>query len=227
MGESGGFPVDLVLFGMIAAFLVLRLRSILGKRTGYERQAPPVPPPGQSGPARQPTGPIIDVRAEPPAQTSAQTMPDATSPTGQALAQMRGLDGSFDPARFLSGADQAFRMIVAAFASGDRVALRALLADDTYRAFEQAISAREKAAETQVSEIKSMQKLAIEQAELKGRVGSVTVRIVSDQISYTTDKDGRPVAGTDAVTEITDIWTFERDLTQPDPTWRLVAARSG
>jgi predicted lipid-binding transport protein (Tim44 family) len=227
MGESGGFPVDLVLFGMIAAFLVLRLRSILGKRTGFERQAPPVPPPGQAGPARQPAGPVIDVRAEPPAPASTQAVPDTASPTGQALAQMRGLDSSFDPARFLSGADQAFRMIVAAFASGDRVALRALLSDDTYRAFEQAISAREKAGETQVSEIKSMQKLAIEQAELKGRIGAVTVRIVSDQISYTTDKDGRPVTGTDAVTEITDIWTFERDLTQPDPTWRLVAARSG
>jgi predicted lipid-binding transport protein (Tim44 family) len=62
---------------------------------------------------------------------------------------------------------------------------------------------------------------------LKGRVGSVTVRIVSDQISYVKDKDGRPLTGTDAVTEITDLWTFERDLSQRDPTWRLVAARSG
>jgi predicted lipid-binding transport protein (Tim44 family) len=241
MGASGGFPIDLVLFGMIAAFLVLRLRSILGKRTGFERQAPPVQPPGQTGagqtgagqpgpgqmgPARQ-AGPTIDVRAEPVEPASAQSVPDAASPAGQALAQMRGLDRNFDPARFLAGAEQAFRMIVTAFASGDRVALRALLSDDTYRAFEQAISAREKEGETQVSEIKSMQTLAIEQAELKGRVGAVTVRIVSDQISYTTDKNGRPVTGTDAVTEITDIWTFERDLTQPDPTWRLVSARSG
>jgi predicted lipid-binding transport protein (Tim44 family) len=227
MGESGGFPVDLVLFGMIAAFLVLRLRSILGKRTGFERQAPPVPPQGQAGPVRPAAGPVIDVRAEQPAQAATQNVPDPSSPSGQALAQMRGLDRTFDPARFLGGAEQAFRMIVAAFAGGDRVGLRALLSDDTYRAFEQAIGAREKAGETQVSEIRSIHRLTIEQAELRGRVGSVTVRIVSDQISYTTDKDGRPVAGTDAVTEITDIWTFERDLTQPDPTWRLVAARSG
>ena len=72
-------------------------------------------------------------------------------------------------------------------------ALRALLSDETYKAFEQAISAREKAGETQISEIKSMQHLAIESAELKGRVGAITVRIVSDQISYTTDKDGTAV----------------------------------
>jgi len=224
MGASGGFPIDLVLFGMIAAFLVLRLRSIVGKRTGFERQVPPVQP----NPIRAAAGPIIDARAEPAQPAAAQTVPDdPASPTTQALAQMRALDRSFDPTRFLAGVDQAFRMIVAAFAAGDRPGLRALLSDDTYRAFEQAISAREKAGETQVSEIKSLHQLSIEQAEVKGRVGSVTVRIVSDQISYTKDKDGRPLTGTDAVTEITDLWTFERDLSQQDPTWRLVVARSG
>ncbi len=158
---------------------------------------------------------------------ASQTVPDAASPAGLALARMRELDRSFDPAKFLAGAEQAFRMIVTAFASGDRVALRSLLSDETYKAFEQAISAREKAGETQVSEIKSMHHLSIDAAELKGRVGSVTARIVSDQISYTKDKDGRPLTGTDAVTEITDLWTFERELGQSDPTWRLVAARSG
>jgi predicted lipid-binding transport protein (Tim44 family) len=223
MGASGGFPVDLVLFGMIAAFLVLRLRSILGKRQGFERQAPPVRP----EPLRPVSGPIIEAKAEPPQPAAAQTMPDAASPTGLALARMRTLDSNFDPARFLAGADQAFRMIVTAFAAGDRVALRALLSDDTYSAFEQAISAREKAGETQVSEVKSMQHLSIDAAELKGNVGLVTVKIVSDQISYTHDANGKPLTGADAVTEITDLWTFERDLTQQDPTWRLVSARSG
>jgi predicted lipid-binding transport protein (Tim44 family) len=222
MGASSGFPIDLVLFGMIAAFLVLRLRSILGKRTGFERQTPPVQPN-----PRPAVGPVIDARAEPVQPAAAQTVPDAASRTGQALAQMGTLDRGFDPARFLAGADQAFRMIVAAFAAGDRAGLRSLLSDETYKAFEQAIATREKTGESQVSEIKSMQHLSIEAAEVKGRVGSITVRIVSDQVSYTRDKDGRPLTGTDAVTEITDLWTFERDLTQQDPTWRLVAARSG
>ena len=223
MGASGGFPIDLVLFGMIAAFLVLRLRSVLGKRTGLERQAPPV----QSGSARPANGPIIEAKAEPPLPAASQSMPDANSPTGQALAGMHALDRTFDPARFLAGADQAFRMIVAAFAAGDRVVLRSLLSDETYSAFEQAITSREKVDEQQFSEIKSMHMLGIESAELKGRVGSILVRIVSDQISHTSDRDGKPLTGTDAVTEITDLWTFERDLGQPDPAWRLVAARSG
>jgi predicted lipid-binding transport protein (Tim44 family) len=223
MGATGGFPIDLVLFGMIAAFLVLRLRSILGKRTGFERPAPPV----QQAPLRPAAAPIIDAKAEPAQPATPQTIPGLASPAGQGLVRMRELDSNFDPARFLAGAEQAFRMIVAAFAAGNRTELRPLLGDDTYAAFEQAITAREKAGETQVSEIRAMHAMSIDAAELKGRVGSVTVRIVSDQISYTTDRNGRAVTGTDAVTEITDIWTFERDLSQQDPTWRLVAARSG
>jgi len=223
MGASGGFPIDLILFGMIAAFLVLRLRSILGRRTGFERQAPPYQPPQPQRPA---AGPVIEGRAE-SAPAAPQTVPDAGSTTGQTLMRMREIDGSFDPARFLAGVDQAFRMIVAGFAAGDRAALRALLSDDTYQAFEQAISNREAATQAQISEIKSIQQLAIEQAELKGRVGQVMVRIVSDQISYIQDANDKPLSGTDAVTEITDLWTFERDLSKQDPTWRLVAARSG
>ncbi|WP_428483920.1 Tim44/TimA family putative adaptor protein [Rhodopila sp.] len=224
MGASGGFPIDLVLFGMIAAFLVLRLRSILGRRTGFERQAPPYQPPAAP---RMAAAPVIEGRVEPATPAAPQTVPEATSPNGQILVQMREIDHAFDVNRFLAGVDQAFRMIVAEFAAGDRVALRALLSDDTYQAFEQAISSREAAGEAQISEIKSIQQLAIEQAALKGKVGQVTVRIVSDQISYTRDKDGKPVIGTDAVTEINDLWSFERDLSKQDPTWRLVAARSG
>ena len=147
-------------------------------------------------------------------------------PLGQTLARIRATDQSFDPARFLDGAEKAFRIIVAAFANGDRTALRALLSDDTYHAFEGAIAAREAGGHTQVSDIRGMEKVAIEEAELRGSVASATVRFVSDQISLTRDKDGHAVAGTDAVTEITDLWTFERDLATRDPTWRLVAARS-
>jgi predicted lipid-binding transport protein (Tim44 family) len=224
MGSTGGFPIDLILFGMIAAFLVLRLRSILGRRTGFERQTPPYQPPVQP---RSSAGPVIEGRAEPVTPAAPQTVPEAGSPQGQVLARMQQVDRSFDSNRFLAGVDQAFRMIVKGFAAGDRVGLRALLSDETYKAFEGAISSREAAGETQISEIKSIQQLAIEHADLKGTNGVITVRIVSDQISYTKDSAGRPLIGTDALTEITDLWTFERDLSKQDPTWRLVAARSG
>jgi predicted lipid-binding transport protein (Tim44 family) len=224
MGSSGSFPIDLVIFGMIAAFLVLRLRSILGKRSGFERPAAPVQPVQP----RTPAAPIIEGRAEPvPTPPAATHMPEAGTPAAQALAAMRNIDRNFDPARFLAGADQAFRIIVRAFAAGDRPALRPLLGDETYAAFDHAIAAREKSGDTQVSEIKSIQSIDIIDAALRGRVGSMTVRIASDQMSYATDRDGRHTTGTDALTEIIDLWTFERDLSQQDPTWRLVAVRSG
>jgi predicted lipid-binding transport protein (Tim44 family) len=222
---DGGFPIDLILFGMIAAFLVLRLRGILGKRTGFER--PPIVE-RQVAPVAAAAGgaaPVIEGRAEP--VRPGRPLPEPSSPVGVTLVRMRGVDRAFDPQHFLNGAESAFGMIVAAFAAGDRVKLRALLADDTYRSFETAIAAREAAGETQRSEIRSIEAATIEAASLNGSVADITVKFVSDQVAETLGRDGRPVAGADAVTEITDLWTFTRDLTQPDPAWRLSAARSG
>src|ERR1700723_2782188 len=112
MGSGGGFPIDLVLFGMIAAFLVLRLRSILGRRTGFERpQAPYQPPAGPTAP-----GPVIDGHAEAGTSPTQRAVPEPISALGQTLARMQAADHGFDPASFLDGAEKAFRMIVAAFA---------------------------------------------------------------------------------------------------------------
>ena len=224
MGASGGFPFDLLLFAMIAAFLVLRLRSILGRRTGFER------PPADSaatpaGVARAAPSPTPDAQAE--LATPVRPLPGPSSPVGQTLARMAQVDSGFDPQRFLAGAEAAFRIIVGAYAANDREALRPLLSDDTYRGFEAAITAREAAGERQRTEIKAINQVTIEDAALRGTVAAIAVRFVSDQVNETLDKDGRPVAGIDGVTEIQDLWTFERDLAQPDPAWRLVAAQSG
>lgn len=217
---DGGFPIDLILFGMIAAFLVLRLRSILGRRTGYERPTATYQPPAS------PAAPVIEGRAEPVPQAAARVLPDPHGPVGQTLGRMQATDPGFNPAAFLNGAEQAFRMIVDAFAKGDRATLRPLLSDATYAAFDGAITARDAAGHTQVSEMRGIQSATIEQADLSGSIARLTVRFVSDQISYTRDAAGNPVAGTDAVTELVDLWSFEHDLTSHDPVWRLVAATS-
>jgi predicted lipid-binding transport protein (Tim44 family) len=223
---SGGFPLDLILFAMVAAFLVLRLRSVLGRRTGFERPAQPEARPAGFDP-RGPRPPEAAQDAPPPAGgRSRRVIPDPRTPPGQALARMASLDSSFDPQRFLDGAQTAFGMIVQAFAAGDRQTLRALLSDETYAGFEQAISGRERAGETQQTEIRAFNELAIEEADLRGSVASVTVRFVTDQINMTTAANGEVTAGSDAVTELTDLWTFQRDLQAADPTWRLIATRS-
>ncbi len=216
---AGGFPIDLILFGMIAAFLVLRLRSILGRKDGYE------PSQGPARPVARNTGPIIEGRAE-PAPVPGRQVPDAGSDVGQALASMRRVDAVFDAAQFLAGAEAAFRLIVTEFASGNRDALRALLTAETFATFEGAIAARELAGETQTSEIRAIHEATIESASLTGTLAEITVRFVSDQISQTLDRDGKYVAGADAVTELRDIWTFARDLARSDPAWRLAQAHS-
>jgi predicted lipid-binding transport protein (Tim44 family) len=219
---SGGFPIDLILFGMIAAFLVLRLKSILGKRTGYERPPQPIQP------REAPAAPVQARDTVPPAAAAGahRVIPEPVSALGQTLTRMAGLDRSFSAAGFLDGAEKAFQMIVHAFAAGDRATLRPLLGDDTWNAFDLAISEREKAGQTHVTEVKSIHGMSIETAELTGTSATITVRIVSDQVNMTHTQSGQVITGTDAVTEITDLWTFERDLAQANPIWHLVAARS-
>jgi predicted lipid-binding transport protein (Tim44 family) len=226
---SGGFPVDLILFAMVAAFLVLRLRSVLGRRTGFER--PRREGPGAYDPAAPRPATASDAVPElPPATPQAggarRIVPDQRSPAGQGIMRIRGVDPSFDPNGFLDGAEGAFRMIVDAFARGDRQTLRMLLADEVYGGFEGEISRREAASESQRSEVRAMQEMKLEAADLRGTVADVTIRFVSDQVNLTTAQDGSVVAGAEAVTELTDVWTFQKDLKDQDPTWKLVATRS-
>src|ERR1022692_774969 len=149
MGASGGFPINLILFGMIAAFLVLRLKSILGKRTGYERPPQPVQP-REVPAAPTPAGQATPVQAAGPQRV----VPEPVSALGQTLAQMQTIDRNFSPAAFLDGAEKAFQIILHGFAAGDRATLRPLLGDETWSAFDLAITEREKAGYTHVTDVR-------------------------------------------------------------------------
>jgi predicted lipid-binding transport protein (Tim44 family) len=207
---SGGFPIDLILFAMVAAFLVLRLRSVLGKRQGYER--PPATPGVPEARSARIEAVAEDI-APPRTDGARRILPASSSLAGQNLSRIAAADPNFEPNAFLDGAEGAFRMVVAAFAQGDRQTLRSLLSDDTYAGFEQAVTARENAGEAQRTEIRAMQELGIEGAALNGTLADVTVRFVSDQVNITT-KNQEIVAGADAVTEVVDIWTFQRDVSR-------------
>jgi predicted lipid-binding transport protein (Tim44 family) len=223
---SGGFPIDLILFAMIAAFLVLRLRGVLGRRTGFERPPAPLEP---QAPGEAPR--TIDTTAEELGEAHAlpgrgRSLPSPASPAGQALARIRAVDPSFDPAAFLDGAESAFRMIVTAFAAGDRETLRGLLSPEVYADFTAAIAAREQAGETQRTEIRAMRESSIVEADLRGTFATIGVRFVTDQVNITTGQGGILVSGSEAVVETIDIWSFARDLNAADPTWLLVGTRT-
>ncbi len=213
----GPFPIILILFAGVAIFLILRLRSVLGKRVGFERQAPP--------PAFTPQGPVIEGQAQP--VTPSRPVPDQQSPLGQRLMQIVQRTTDFDPPKFLEQAETAFRTIVTAFAGGDRSTLQSLLTPHVYETFNSAITAREQAGERHRTEIKSIISTSIENAELLGDQAAIIVRFVSDQVNLTLDSNGNPADGTEAVVELTDLWTFERNLKAPGTGWLLAAARSG
>lgn len=216
----GSFPVILVIFGGIALFLVLRLRSVLGKRVGFEK--PPIPQGQMPGFA---SGPIIEGQAV--RQPAGRPVPDPRSALGERLMSIVNADADFDPPKFLAGAENAFRMIVTAFAAGDRNTLKSLLSPAVYQTFDAAIANRESAGDRHRTEIKSILSATIEDAQLVGDQAAVIVRFTSDQVNLTLDSTGKPSQGTEAITELVDLWTFEKTLKSKDPVWRLGAARSG
>ncbi len=215
----GSFPVALILFGAIALFLILRLRSVLGKRVGFEK--PPIPQGQMRGFAN---GPIIDGQAVP--LRAGRPVPDPRSALGERLMAIVNADPHFDPPKFLTDAETAFRVIVTAFAAGDRNALKPLLSVAVYQTFDAAIAAREAAGQRHRTEIKSIVSATIEDAQLIGDQAAVIVKFTSDQINLTLDNGGNLVSGTEAVSELTDLWTFERSLKSKELGWRLAAARS-
>ena len=232
------FDIYTIIFLALAVFIFLRLRNVLGQRTGnerppYDRAARNVVQGAQENKVVPMPGAVID--QAPPAPTA-----DVAPPTdrwkglaepGTALAQgldsIAAQDPSFDPRHFLSGARSAYEMIVQAFANGDRRALKDLLSSEVYESFEAVIRDREKHEQKTETRFVSIDKAELVGAETRDRSAQLTVRFVSQMISVTRDKAGTIVDGNpDKVADITDVWTFARDTTSRDPNWKLVGTGS-
>lgn len=214
----GGYAVILVIFAGLAIFLLLRLRSILGKRIGFEK---PMLAPGN---APRYNAPVLEAQALP--AEAGRSIPDPRSDLGRRLMQIVNRDPNFDPPQFLSQAETAFRTIVTAFAAGDKTTLQALLTPHVYETFAQAITAREATGERQRTEIKSIISASIEDSQLSADIAVVIVRFISAQTNQKLTAAGIPIPGTETQGDLTDLWTFERNLKGNDPVWRLAAARS-
>lgn len=224
MGGVGQY-FDIILFAMIAVFLVLRLRSVLGRRTGFERR----PDPSRNPFARRPgaASDQIKVTTAPERGKPALTPLPAPPPADRhadGLAAIRRADPGFDPGRFLDGARSAFALIIDAFARGDEAALRPLLGEDVRRAFTLAIERRRAAKETLETRILRIEDAGIVRAGLDDHSAHVAVKFVSQQINATRASDGSLVDGDpEHPGEKIDTWTFARDTRSTDPNWLLVA----
>jgi predicted lipid-binding transport protein (Tim44 family) len=227
--NSGYDVINLILL-VIAVVVFLKLRSVLGRRTGNERPPyDPYSPPEQS--ADNDPGNIINLPgsrgpvAEPEVLQS-RRIPgvEEGSALESALHGLAQADRRFDAAEFLDGAKLAYEMIVTAFAAGDRRALQPLLGADVFESFASALDAREQRGETVEMTFVGLRSAEFENAEILGSDARVTVRFVSEQTSSTKNSENVVIEG-DPVTvrDIIDVWTFERSVNSRDPNWQLVA----
>ncbi len=228
MGEGFQF-LDIILFALVAGFLILRLRNVLGRRDGHQGRGPgPFSPRPKSEPADEKVVHLPD-RNSPPADAArpADKPAVAAGPKGPlevGLTQIGVADPRFDPQEFVSGARIAFELILNAFAAGDRDALKPLLSPEVYGNFDESIRQRQAAGQRLETKLVALKAADITEAYMAGRTSHVAVKFVTEQISALYDAGGLVIEGSPTqVTEVTDFWTFARDTRSPDPNWALVA----
>jgi predicted lipid-binding transport protein (Tim44 family) len=246
-GQTGStmqdsLDVTTIIFLALAVFVIWKLRSVLGQKTGNEkppldpfprREAPPSPGPA----ARVPGDNVVRLpgAGNGPAAAAVELAPDrwtGIAELGSAVAagldEIARIEPAFDVRAFVEGAKAAYEMIVTAFAQGDRKALKNLLSREVFDGFERAIAERERLGQKAETTFVSIDKADIVGVEVRNRVAQVTVRFLSKLITATRDAQGNVVDGSpDAVVDVTDVWTFARTLATRDPNWQLVATEAG
>ena len=234
---------------IVAVVVILKLRSVLGRRTGDEearverfraeraQQGTPAassPDNVVTMPRRERDGATTAPAAEvtqADAEERIKTYPSVEAGARNGLIEVARLDPAVDPDTFLRGAKQAYEMSVTAFAEGNRKLLKELLSRDVYEGFTRAITDRESREEQVDQSFVGIDKADILDSEVKSGIASITVRFVSQLISATRDKAGAIIGGDpQRIKEVTDIWTFSRDISsakaRANPNWRLIATQS-
>lgn len=188
--------IEIFVLAVIAGFVLFRLYTTLGRRTGAERPEPrPAPAQGELPPERPAQAPLA------PAQPA--------GPASQGLMAIVRADPSFDTEHFVSGARSAYELIVNAFARGDREALSNLLTPRVFESYVAAIETREEKGEAG-PELVRLKTAEIIDANLQGDTARVIVRFEAELAE-----------GAHGVRDAREKWTFERDVRSPDPNWRL------
>jgi predicted lipid-binding transport protein (Tim44 family) len=227
-------PLNLLILA-VAVIIFFRLRSVLGTRTGHERRYDPVSgTPAKDArandnvvplPGREPAdGPVAAADETEDKAPVWKGFAEEGSPLAGGLEAIAAADPEFSPKTFIEGARTAYEMIVMAFAEGDRKSLKPLLSREVFAGFSHALDERQARGESLESRFVGIDKCELVSAVLSGRTAQVTVRFLSEMITALRNREGEIIDGDDKrVSEITDIWTFEREVTASDPNWRLVA----
>lgn len=210
--------IEIIILAMIAAFLGLRLYSVLGQRAEHEEESVP-----QRFEADDRSVPPMLKQPAPALAPKHALQVDGLMPmVERGVRAIAAADPRFDIIGFLEGARGAYGMVLEAFWSGDRAILKELCDDDVYASFAAAIDAREAQGQTLDNRLIRIEETRIHAAELDGRMARVSVLFVADIAAVTRDKDGNVVAGSlDDAVESRDVWTFSRDVRSSSPDWVL------
>jgi predicted lipid-binding transport protein (Tim44 family) len=217
--HGGVVTFTIVLLALVAAFLGLRLYSVLGKRTGHEQE------PVARRPIETTAQPML---RQPSASTDAAAAIPANDISNVDMAAQSGIkaianaDRSFDLALFIEGSKSAYKMVLEAYWRGDKEALRFLCDDDVFDSFAEAIDGREARGETLANRLVRIDEVRVVDASYDHPMARVTVRFDADIAAMVKDADGNIIGGsmTDAV-ETHDIWTFMRDVKSTSRNWKL------
>ena len=211
--------IQILVLAGIAIFLILRLRGVLGTREGFEK--PPVPQ-QQSRPVPKREFEVIEGG---PDRDILDHADEGTS-TAKDLAEMKRIDPSFSVTEFLSGARQAYEMILMSFERGDLSEVRPFLSDDIHNAFQSVIDERAAQNLTVNATFVGVNEVALKDASLdqNSKEAEVTVSFGGELSRVVKNAEGEIVDGDpNAIVKQRDVWTFARDMDSGDPNWRLVA----
>ena len=243
---DGRIDVTTVLFLVLAVVIFLKLRSVLGRRTGHEQtryerlkaqqeaaqrngklaaQEKVVTLPRRDRDEAEPRAAEGKPRAD--VEERVKGLAGENTSVARALVDIIRADLNFDPDEFLKGARAAYEIIVTAFAEGNRKLLKTLLNRDVFDGFMSAVGERETRGETVSTSFVGINRADIIDAELKNRTARVTVKIVSQLITAIRNRNGEVIDGDPKqIREVTDIWTFAREVSSKDPNWKLVATQA-
>lgn len=235
---NGSFDISTIVFAVLAVFVVWKLRSVLGTRTGNER--PPTDPftrrktgmaPGETGkviPLPGSADRTIDAGRPETAAPAWKGFAEPGSPVARGLDDIAKADSAFAVAPFMQGARAAYEAIIVAFAKGDKATLSPLLARDVFDGFAAEIDRRVAQGETVETTFVGIDKATIEDAQVRGRVEQVGIRFLTKLITVTRDRTGAVIDGdAETVVDIVDLWSFSRTIGARDPNWQLIATETG
>ena len=222
----GGFT-ELIILAVIAVFLIIRLGSVLGKKTGHERR------PGDFNPLETPSRDegdednVVNLPSLEQRQRDEKNEKLIHGALETDFETLMAADPSFRPMDFLDGAGQAFEMILNSYVDGDQKTLKQLLAPDVFENFSKAIRDREAAGQRIQDILVGIDSMDFLEVRMEGRTALVTLKIISKQVNVLFNSDGSIAEGDEhKVITVKDIWTFSRDTRSRDPNWILVATRS-